>query len=725
MLQPPPLKPRSPLKAARRVTVDPPLPRSFSHPGFSRLPPSEALLDRLQRHRPMRNALLFLISLVLAANCVWAVQGLAAWRRGGSEGRSAGDERLLFQRLNSTTLSVEVSRVGGDKDGEAAGRSTFLLNAQLVDKANSTQQAQQAQQAGASRLEQTERAAAAAVDAAVSRAEAQPEDIVGRLREMGTALTGALAAGVESWMGGASDGVSEDAGLRGHHLGRHGKAGAAAGGDAGKHAAAATAGDTTPAGEKAPAPPSPTPHRATLKMPEVDERSKDECAQALHLPRVALLFLTMGDLYHHETWARWFQAVRDQLPVHQLRAAACPAAPAPAAEPAAAASQRQLGGSSDNKPAEDRSQREQQEGELPQGPAAVAAACGWNASAGRPLLVGGNASGGGSSPIDQQHLFSVYVHAPPNIKDEDLPPFFRGRLIADRLQPQWGTHQLVEATRNLLWEAFRDPLNERFVLLSESDIPLYDPLTLHQQLMADTKSRMNLCRRAAPTDTRRWSWRMAMSLSSPHLKAWHWRKSSQWFGLLRRHVEVVLQDVEVFRRFEEHCWNGWDGDYKRWRDCYSDEHYIPTLLASKGLDAESSCYIDGIVAADWSAGGAHPKAYRSWEVRRGLIHKARGEDRGCNATAAISGGQRMFVPKHVAFGQPAGVASSGEAAWQRGVCGTMLAPPLPAFDQPLALNCSLTSRKFPKPTVRAVGRLFTDCHSGLQLLTPAACPQQP
>ena len=35
---------------------------------------------------------------------------------------------------------------------------------------------------------------------------------------------------------------------------------------------------------------------------------------------------------------------------------------------------------------------------------------------------------------------------------------------------------------------------------------------------------------------------------SPQLKAWHWRKSSQWFGLLRRHVEVVLQDVDVFRR---------------------------------------------------------------------------------------------------------------------------------------------------------------------------------
>jgi hypothetical protein len=34
----------------------------------------------------------------------------------------------------------------------------------------------------------------------------------------------------------------------------------------------------------------------------------------------------------------------------------------------------------------------------------------------------------------------------------------------------------------------------------------------------------------------------------PNLKSWHWRKSSQWFGMLRRHVEVVLEDTEVYRK---------------------------------------------------------------------------------------------------------------------------------------------------------------------------------
>ena len=48
------------------------------------------------------------------------------------------------------------------------------------------------------------------------------------------------------------------------------------------------------------------------------------------------------------------------------------------------------------------------------------------------------------------------------------------------------------------------------MLLSESDVPLYDPLTLHAQLAAEERSRVNLCRDTAPTDTRRWSWRMAV-----------------------------------------------------------------------------------------------------------------------------------------------------------------------------------------------------------------------
>ena len=49
------------------------------------------------------------------------------------------------------------------------------------------------------------------------------------------------------------------------------------------------------------------------------------------------------------------------------------------------------------------------------------------------------------------------------------------------------------------------------------------------------------------------------------------------------------------------------------RDCFSDEHYFPTLLAVKGLDQESDC--KGLVMnVDWSRGGPHPRAYTLREV---------------------------------------------------------------------------------------------------------------
>lgn len=135
----------------------------------------------------------------------------------------------------------------------------------------------------------------------------------------------------------------------------------------------------------------------------------------LRLPRVALLVLTRGGLHHHQTWNRWFEAARDQLPSEQLRAAACaPAAAtagAPAPEPANAAQPAEQGG-------EGAAERPAFE--------AVAAACGWNFSAGQALAPeqGGF---GGASAIAQQHLFSVYIHAPPSITGETVRLCLLGR----------------------------------------------------------------------------------------------------------------------------------------------------------------------------------------------------------------------------------------------------------------------------------------------------------
>lgn len=41
--------------------------------------------------------------------------------------------------------------------------------------------------------------------------------------------------------------------------------------------------------------------------------------------------------------------------------------------------------------------------------------------------------------------------------------------------------------------------------------------------------------------------RTPLLTQTEHLRAAHWRKSGQFFGLTRAHAEAVLRDVEVYR----------------------------------------------------------------------------------------------------------------------------------------------------------------------------------
>lgn len=57
----------------------------------------------------------------------------------------------------------------------------------------------------------------------------------------------------------------------------------------------------------------------------------------------------------------------------------------------------------------------------------------------------------------------------------------------------WGAHELVIAACNLLAAALKEPLNQKFILLSESGLPLYPPTTTYLQLMHEDKSRLDSC----------------------------------------------------------------------------------------------------------------------------------------------------------------------------------------------------------------------------------------
>ena len=412
-----------------------------------------------------------------------------------------------------------------------------------------------------------------------------------------------------------------------------------------------------------PEPGQPPTRHAYLPPMEVQRKSSDSCAQALQVNKVALMFLTTGDLYHEETWKLWFKSAADVIPSQSMATAVC--------------------------------HTEGVSARLAQ----AAAAC--------------EGTGNSTNAILNQHLFSVYIHAPPSFKGYVKDSLWNGHLIQNRVKTSWGAHTLVEATRHLMWEAFRDPLNTRFLLLSESDIPLYDPLTMWQQLQAESRSRLDTCKHEK-TSPWRWDPRMETSRMRFH----HWRKSPQWIAMLRHHVELVLQEEEVYRKFERHCWSAWDEKHSRWhRDCFSDEHYFATLLAVYNKDEEGVCEVRGVSYTEWEGKSAHPVSFGARVVDADLFRRARGAPLNavgeptepCNWQRAQTEAAGLFIPKHRVLG-----------AQSVDICGRMWREP-PSFHAKMPETCFLTGRKFPHESRNRVRQVFLQCGNGVNLLRQDVC----
>ena len=132
-------------------------------------------------------------------------------------------------------------------------------------------------------------------------------------------------------------------------------------------------------------------------------------------------------------------------------------------------------------------------------------------------------------------------------------------LYIQDLKNSQSDHDQTEAAKLLIQEALKDPLNERFVLLSSDTIPLYSPTTLWQQLANDDQSKINACSndyKHTMVDTETSSnsthrkmndkWLPPLEMATSTFQPTdHWRSSSQWFVLNRGHAVLVAQDKEL------------------------------------------------------------------------------------------------------------------------------------------------------------------------------------
>lgn len=228
-------------------------------------------------------------------------------------------------------------------------------------------------------------------------------------------------------------------------------------------------------------------------------------------------------------------------------------------------------------------------------------------------------TGDNDSPKWQQY-FSIHVHAAPGFTypSESL---FHFHTIKRPIEAQWGKHSMIDAERKLLQAGLEDPLNKYFVLLSETHIPLYSAAATYLTLATETYSRIRACGNSSDESDirRRMTYRMTSEMNESGITEHTWRKSSQWFGLIRSHAKLVVEESVVDNAFKQYCYVDYD------RFCASDEHYIPTMLAINKKEADCAC--DGhMTRVIWNGNFMHPKTFGKIDATMGTLrHELRRE----------------------------------------------------------------------------------------------------
>lgn len=199
------------------------------------------------------------------------------------------------------------------------------------------------------------------------------------------------------------------------------------------------------------------------------------------------------------------------------------------------------------------------------------------------------------------------------------------------LQPvYWGTTTMIDAEKRLLANALLDISNQRFVLLSESCIPLFNFTTIYKYLINSNLSFLGSFDDPRSPGRGRYNPKM-----SPSINITDWRKGSQWFEVHRDLAVHIVSDTKYYRIFKTHCLP----------PCYSDEHYIPTLVNILYPELNSNRSITWV---DWSRGGPHPAKFGGNQITDEFLNQIRCRSKclynGNTVTSVCNLFARKFLP---------------------------------------------------------------------------------
>ncbi|KAK2996271.1 hypothetical protein RJ639_026558 [Escallonia herrerae] len=179
-------------------------------------------------------------------------------------------------------------------------------------------------------------------------------------------------------------------------------------------------------------------------------------------------------------------------------------------------------------------------------------------------------------------------------------------VLLPRQVAEWGRMSMCDAEKRLLANALLDISNERFVLLSESCIPLYNFSIIYHYLSKSKYSFMGAFDDPGPFGRGRYNENMA-----PEVNISQWRKGSQWFEVNRKLAIQMVEDNTYYPKFAEFCRPA----------CYVDEHYFPTMLTIRAANQLANRSLTWV---DWSRGGPHPATFGRGDITEDFMKRVLG-----------------------------------------------------------------------------------------------------
>ncbi|KAJ9557297.1 hypothetical protein OSB04_011911 [Centaurea solstitialis] len=225
------------------------------------------------------------------------------------------------------------------------------------------------------------------------------------------------------------------------------------------------------------------------------------------------------------------------------------------------------------------------------------------------MLSGCDAQNAWNRTLCRWDIPSLHSHEPQPLGHDPCGCY--SPFIVTKRAVKWGTVSLVDAERRLLANALLDFSNERFVLLSESCIPIYNFPTVYKYLVGSIYSYLDSYDDPSRYGRGRYNRRM-----KPDIRLRDWRKGSQWFEMKRALAIKVIADTKYYRLFKKYCTP----------DCYPDEHYMATFahMFHESLNADRT-----VTYVDWSLGGPHPASFDDKNISESFMGSLRNNGTTC------------------------------------------------------------------------------------------------